>query len=381
MDKVYARINWENLPSMKTALGARNLNRTDYAINEIDNRVITLDTTKLNASDAQLLIKSVTFDRGTGVFTITHLNGKVEAIDTLLEKVIVNFDFNEETQQLTITLDDGTVKPIDLSAFITQYEFLDSDTISFFIDDTGKAKAIVKEGSIFEKHLRPDYLADIKVESASAAASAEAAAESEQNAADYALSAEESAKAAAESEGTASEKAKEASGSALAAKQSEEHSKESEESADASKKGAQNAAELAEKSAQNAAGSEAAAGQCAVSAAKSEADALSSAEVAGNSALESKSWARGDTGIREGEQTDNSKFWSEQSKSSSELSKTYFEKTEQAGKDAVDMINNAADIAKPSFVVDVATGHLLYEGGRFVFGVNQAGHLEWGLAL
>lgn len=77
---------------------------------------------------------------------------------------------------------------------------------------------------------------------------------------------------------------------------------------------------------------------------------------------ESKSWAVGGTGIREGEDTDNSKYYSE-------LSKIY--------KDAAE---TAIDLSKPNFTVDLSTGHLFYEGGRFDFEV-QNGHLLWGMTL
>ena len=52
-----------------------------------------------------------------------------------------------DVRVIEVTLDDGTRKEIDLSAFITQYEFLDSDTIAFTVDSAGKVKAIVKESS------------------------------------------------------------------------------------------------------------------------------------------------------------------------------------------------------------------------------------------
>ena len=47
------------------------------------------------------------------------------------------------------------------------------------MDSAGKVKAIVKEGSILEKHLQPNYLADVKTEVAKAEASKTAAALSE----------------------------------------------------------------------------------------------------------------------------------------------------------------------------------------------------------
>jgi hypothetical protein len=119
-------------------------------------------------SEAQLLVKSLTFNKSTGVFTVTYFNGTTYTIDTLLEKLAVNFDFDASTQQLVIILDDGTKKYADLSALITQYEFVDSDTLAFSVDANGKVTAIVKEGSIKEKHLQPNYLADIKTVQAQA---------------------------------------------------------------------------------------------------------------------------------------------------------------------------------------------------------------------
>ena len=86
-----------------------------------------------------------------------------------------------------------------MATLITQYEFLDSDTVAFSIDSTGKVSAIVKEASIQEKHLQPNYLADIKVEVAKAQANQSAAAKSESNA-----KASETAAAASESNAAAS---------------------------------------------------------------------------------------------------------------------------------------------------------------------------------
>lgn len=176
MEKAYSRINWENQPSTKTALGASNLNRVDKALDEIDNRTITLDETKATKTEVSSLFSEVAFDESTGVITFTRKNGSTIQIDTKLEKLAVNFKYDPVAEKLVITNDDGSTQEVDLSALVTIYEFLDSDTIAFSIED-GKVKAIVKEGSISEKHLRPEYLADIKVESSNAAASATEAAE------------------------------------------------------------------------------------------------------------------------------------------------------------------------------------------------------------
>ena len=199
MNKTYGRINWENYPSDETPLNESNLNKIDVATDEIDNRVITLDTTKATKEEVSTLVQDVTFEEKTGIITITKKNGSKITIDTQMEKIAVNFSYNAETQQIILTLIDGTRQYIDLSALITQYEFLDSDTVAFSIDSTGKVSAIVKEASIQEKHLQPNYLADIKVEVAKAQASQSAAAKSESNA-----KASETAAAASESNAAAS---------------------------------------------------------------------------------------------------------------------------------------------------------------------------------
>ena len=193
MQKIYSRINWENFPSEKTAVNESNLNKMDLAIDNLDDRVVAMDASKVDLNKANELVKEILWNEPMGVLTVVKMNGSRAVIDTKLEKLAVNFTYNPQTQQLVITLDDGTVQNVDLSALITEYEFLDSDTIAFAIGSDGKVSAIVKEGSIKEKHLRPDYLADIKVESAKAVNSATNAKSSETNAAKYATDAKDSA--------------------------------------------------------------------------------------------------------------------------------------------------------------------------------------------
>lgn len=191
--KIYSREYWENLPSEKTAINRNRLNNIEGGIDAIDDRVCALDTTKVDLTKANELVKEILWDESNGTLTVVKMNGSKAVIDTKLEKLAVNFKYDPESQQLVITLDDGTAQNVDLSALITQYEFLDSDTIAFAIGSDGKVSAIVKEGSIQEKHLRPDYLADIKVESAKAVNSATNAKASETNAAKSAADAKGSA--------------------------------------------------------------------------------------------------------------------------------------------------------------------------------------------
>lgn len=190
--KIYSREYWENFPSEKTAINRNRLNNIEGGIDAIDDRVCALDTTKVDLTKANELVKEILWNESNGTLTVVKMNGSKAVIDTKLEKLAVNFTYNPQTQQLVITLDDGTVQNVDLSSLITEYEFLDSDTIAFEVAG-GKVKAIVKNGSITEDKLQPNFLADIKVESAKATASAKSAKESEANAAKSATDAKDSA--------------------------------------------------------------------------------------------------------------------------------------------------------------------------------------------
>lgn len=180
MNKAYSRINWVNTPSTASPINDRNLNRMDEALDTIDNRVVSLDTSKADASELVNTIINVEFNTETGVFTFTHKNGSTFTVDTDLEKIAVNFDYDDDPtsahyQDMIITLADGTVKYIDLSAFITTTSFIDSDTIDFTVSGS-EVTADIKNGSITGQKLQPNFLADCTVQAQNAATSATAAA-------------------------------------------------------------------------------------------------------------------------------------------------------------------------------------------------------------
>lgn len=181
-NKIYIRNYWEN--NTPPAMNDVNLNNLENGVNTLDDRVVTLDKTKLDQSTANTMVKDVTFNESTGIFTVTKLNGSTFTIDTKLEKIAVNFRFDKENQVLVIVLDDGTEQQVDLSALITQYEFLDSDTVVFTISADGKVSANIKNGSITDEMLEPNYLANITVQAGKAQASENAAAQSASDA-DY----------------------------------------------------------------------------------------------------------------------------------------------------------------------------------------------------
>ena len=311
MNKAHIDINWENYPSDETPLNERNLNKMDGSIDIIDDRVITLDTTKATKAEVATLVADVTFEESTGIITITKKNGSKVTIDTQMEKIAINFDYNPTTQQIILTLIDGTKQYIDLSALITQYEFLDSDTVAFYIDKDGKVSAIVKEGSIEEKHLEPNYLAKIKVEVAKAESSQQAAAKSEINAkaSENAAKASETAAKTSETNAKASETT--AAKSATAAAISETNAKASETSASQSAATATSEAASASQSASTAIDKATIATQKAT-------EIIGKAESAEESATKAQSYAVGGTGSREGEDSDNAKYYYQQAKDVSE---------------------------------------------------------------
>lgn len=174
MQKIYNRTYWEDFPSEKTAITAMRLNNAETGIDKLDDLLIAMDAAKVDLAKANELVEEILWDESNGTLTVVKMNGSKAVIDTKLEKLAVNFAYDPQEQQLIITLDDGTTQDVDLSALITEYEFLDSDTIAFELVD-GKVKAIVKNGSITEEKLQPNFLADIKVETEKAGASASAA--------------------------------------------------------------------------------------------------------------------------------------------------------------------------------------------------------------
>lgn len=187
--KVYTRINWLNKSeSLTTPLGKTNLNKMDKAIDTIDNEVVSisataesLDTTKADKDQLNNMVTDISFNDKNGVISITKYNGTVLNINTAMEKIAVNFEYDAQTQQLILTLENGEKQYIDMSALITQYEFKGTDTIAFSIDSDGKVNASIKSGSITKAMLSSEVMSAITLSESNAAASAQAAAQSATN--------------------------------------------------------------------------------------------------------------------------------------------------------------------------------------------------------
>ncbi len=283
-NKAYSNwITWENKPSTASPIDEIALNKISNGLDTVDDRVISLDSTKANQTDLLTCLASVSYNTSTGTFVFTKKDGTTITVDTLLEKLAVNFDFDDDPtsqhyQQLVIELDDGTYKYVDLSALITEYEFTDSTTIGWTVGQDGVISATVKAGSINSTHLDPDYLAQIQVSVSAAASSAN--------------------------------------------------------------------------------------------------EASQYADNAYNDAKLSQSYAIGTNGvIREGDATDNSKYYKEQASGYASTAGDYA----QECADAVAEISEA--MAGTTFTVNFETGELEYTGANYNFSINTTtGNLEWEVA-
>lgn len=159
---------WRNKPNIDTPITQNELNRMETTMDEIDDRVVLFDTSKADQTDMLQAVRSITYTASTGTFRVTFFNGTYIDIDTDIEKIAINFDYDDDPtspnyQKIIITLQDGTKKYIDLSALITEYEFNSSQTIQAIVSG-GEVSFEVINGSITEDKLEPNFLANCRIE-------------------------------------------------------------------------------------------------------------------------------------------------------------------------------------------------------------------------
>ena len=152
----------------------------DLAIDNIDNRVIEMDSTKVNKEVANNLVKTWSIDEETGIITVEHLDGSKDLFDLNIEMIPVNFELSDNGI-LTMTTDDGTQYTANIGAMIPVLTFEDSDEIAVSVTGTGVNKTYsfsIKAGSVTEDKIQPNFLADVKTEVAKAQASQSSAVQS-----------------------------------------------------------------------------------------------------------------------------------------------------------------------------------------------------------
>lgn len=180
MNKLYSINHWENYPSEKSPLNKDNLMHIEKGIDDLDNRVIKMNTEKANSDDINTLVKNWSIDEKTGVITVEKFNGEKVLFDLNIEKIPVDFELSKDGI-LTMTTDDGGKFTANIGAMIPVLTFDYSDTITVSVNGTGVNKTYsfsIKAGSVTEDKLQPNFLADVKTEVAKAQASQTAAADS-----------------------------------------------------------------------------------------------------------------------------------------------------------------------------------------------------------
>lgn len=87
-----------------------------------------------------------------------------------------------------------------------------------------------------------------------------------------------------------------------------------------------------------------------------------------------ESYAHGGVGVREGEDTDNAKFYSDRAAENYVESKNIMDKVQAI----LDALNDSIQMNVPDVQIDMADGHLRWQGGKFTFVLDQTtGKLAW----
>lgn len=172
-------ITWKNFTDTSTPLSAANLQKSHTAINDIDQAVNAgfqaIDNAKLDKSVAGGMITEIDYNSNTGTFVFHHYDTSIPdlTINTNLEKIVVNFSYNQQTQKLELIQSDGTEVDVDLSAFVANPDLKNSDEISWTINSSGQIEAHINNGSITDEKLESGFLADCTEQADNAAASAD----------------------------------------------------------------------------------------------------------------------------------------------------------------------------------------------------------------
>jgi hypothetical protein len=181
---------------------------------------------KANNATVSEMVKSIEFNKDTGIFTITEQSGRTYEIDTLIEKIAVNFRYDQDTQSIVIVLADGTEQTIPISAFISENEIKETDTIKPSIVG-GEVFLNIKAGSITDDMMSNEIFNRMQQYVTDAQSAMNNAKTSENNAKSYADAAALSASNALASKNSASASEE----AALSYKNSAEESKNNAESA------------------------------------------------------------------------------------------------------------------------------------------------------
>lgn len=133
----------------------------DNIVNNINNRYTKSETDANIATNVNSLVKSITYNSSTGVFTITKKDDTVITIDTVIEKVPASMALQEESDgsvYLVITNQDGSSTKTNVTSLIEDTIILSSETINATSTTDGVNKTTtytlnIKPNSVTLSHL------------------------------------------------------------------------------------------------------------------------------------------------------------------------------------------------------------------------------------
>ena len=236
----------------------------DHIVSDINDRYTKLQTDAVVAENTNILIRDISYNSQTGIFTITKKDGSVVTIDTVIEKVPASMALKEESDGsvwLVITNQDGSQTKTNVTSLIEDTAINSSDTItvSRFTDSINKLTTYIlniEPYSIGLSHLDSELTTkfeetqNAKTLAVQAKDLAVSAKDSAIQAKDLAVSAKNNAETYASNANTYSvnsnKSATESANSALEAKRYAEQASSYKNSAEAAKVAAENARDEAE---------------------------------------------------------------------------------------------------------------------------------------
>ena len=109
------------------------------------------------------LIQNFDVDLNTGIITVTKKDGTVETHDTAMEKIPATFSFVEKDNSyyLKIVNQDGSSSQVDVTSLMNLYSFLNSDELSFTVNTNGNKNTVtanLRDNSITLKKMSAEVI-------------------------------------------------------------------------------------------------------------------------------------------------------------------------------------------------------------------------------
>jgi len=183
-DLSYSKIGWKNRSeALTTPLGKTNLNKMDDMIYnlviQLREAYNELNRSKANSADfTGSVVSGVDYNSTTGKFTFSFFGSQQKYVVNLnLDKLPIDFSM-DANGVITMVTQGGDRYTADISQLIPTFDFQASDMIEFSVETTGKnsvVKAYLKQNSITDQYMQPNYLADITTQAGIATAQAQLA--------------------------------------------------------------------------------------------------------------------------------------------------------------------------------------------------------------